>query len=397
MLDYRQFVPRLYNWCKQLGMTPGKIIPSIGFCADENQGYPAITVLKNFGAYPFTHGYLGGILALDRHGPHAHHGKDAVIIHAPHVGYDPDTSKYGIYRRQQVEDVSHQHSTCCGAVDGTLARYRAEYAAALAEISVKVEGDSVLVQLGNTIMRERRAEGLFLEYGRMLEAGISEPYELQSTSQVFVASEGFGAAVKARLASTPVNPSGQVVDLPGKEKSWRSLSEPGLKDLLEPSMFYYKRPEETVEGEAKRLERTLLPHMSSIVYGPHDDTLTAALVIMQSEFDRMVHSVSTADAYKGKNLLVVSGCNIDVSPSATETEAFPSTMYLPWAAYVKLADGREQVLEQSEYVEALFAQSATNNDAIDIENGIAKLFQSDRQRVKFFDRSSGNMQVAKTL
>ena len=37
--------------------------------------------------------------ALDRHGPHAHHGDDFVIIHAPHVGYDPETETYGVYRR----------------------------------------------------------------------------------------------------------------------------------------------------------------------------------------------------------------------------------------------------------------------------------------------------------
>eukprot|EP00913_Durusdinium_trenchii_P031546 g29538.t1 len=64
-----------------------------------NQGFPAITITKHFGAYPFTHGYIGGVMALDRHGPHAHHGDDFVIIHAPHVGYDPETETYGVYRR----------------------------------------------------------------------------------------------------------------------------------------------------------------------------------------------------------------------------------------------------------------------------------------------------------
>lgn len=320
-------------------------------------------------------------------------------MHAPHVGYDPDSKKFGIYRRQQVQDADHQFSTCCGAVDGNLARYRAEYTETLGQISVRIEGDSVLCLFENQILREANAdnEGLFLNFDRLLENGLAEPYEIRSNSQVFVASETFGAAARARLQQ--VGPSGrEKFALPGQRPSaWTSLSEPGMKELLEPSMFRFERPHESVEGEAKRLERTLLPHMSSILYGPHDDTLSAALVICQSEFDRMVHSVSTADAYKGKNLVVVSGCNIDMSPSESEMEAFPATMYLPWAAYVKLADGRQQVLEQSEFVEVLFAQSATNPDAIDIESGIAKLLGSERQRVTFFDKSTGGEMIAKTL
>lgn len=320
-------------------------------------------------------------------------------MHAPHVGYDPDSKKFGIYRRQQVEDAHHQFSTCCGAVDGNLVRYRAEYAQTLSEISVRIEGDSCLVLLQNTLVRTPSAdtEGLFLNFDLLLENGLAEPYEIRSNSQVFVASEVFGAAVQARLQQ--VGAAGhEKFALPGQRPSpWTALSEGNMKDLLEPSMFGFTRPQESLEGEAQRLQRTLLPHMSSILYGPHDDTLSAALVICQSEFDRMVHSVSTADAYKGKNLVVVSGCNIDISPSESDMEAFPATMYLPWAAYVKLADGRQQVLEQSEFVEVLYSQSASNPDAIDIESGIAKLLGSERQRVTFFDKSTGGPMVAKTL
>ena len=28
----------------------------------RNQGFPAITITKHFGAYPFTHGYIGGVM-----------------------------------------------------------------------------------------------------------------------------------------------------------------------------------------------------------------------------------------------------------------------------------------------------------------------------------------------
>ena len=43
-------------------------------------------------------------MATDRHAPHAHHGKDMVIIQASHVGYDPDSGKFGVYRRLQTEN-----------------------------------------------------------------------------------------------------------------------------------------------------------------------------------------------------------------------------------------------------------------------------------------------------
>ena len=71
MMRYSQFVPRLYNLCKALGFEPGRILPSRAFCSDESQGYPTILITKHFGTFPFNHGRVGGIVATDRHGPHA--------------------------------------------------------------------------------------------------------------------------------------------------------------------------------------------------------------------------------------------------------------------------------------------------------------------------------------
>ena len=87
-MPYDLFMPRVYNWCLSLGFEAGKIMPSRAFCSDESQGYPIIMMAKHFGTFPFNHGLVGGIVATDRHGPHAEHGKDLVIIHASHVGYD---------------------------------------------------------------------------------------------------------------------------------------------------------------------------------------------------------------------------------------------------------------------------------------------------------------------
>ena len=85
---YSNFVPRLYNWCLKIGLEPGKIMPARAFCSDESQGYPVILLAKHFGVFPFNHGRVGGIMANGRHGPHAHHGKDLLIVQASHVGYD---------------------------------------------------------------------------------------------------------------------------------------------------------------------------------------------------------------------------------------------------------------------------------------------------------------------
>ncbi len=86
-------------------------MPSRAFCSDENQGYPIILITRHFGTFPFNHGHVGGIVAADRHDPHAHHGRDVAIIQASHVVYDPDTEKFGVYRRLQTEN--HELSSGC--------------------------------------------------------------------------------------------------------------------------------------------------------------------------------------------------------------------------------------------------------------------------------------------
>ncbi len=115
---YNGFVVRLYNFCRSLGFEPGKILPSRAFCSDENQGYPNILIAKHFRAFPFNHGRVGGIVATDRHGPHAEHGKDLVIIHASHVGYDSENGSFGSYHRRHTEHF--QTTSSCGKIDSVV-------------------------------------------------------------------------------------------------------------------------------------------------------------------------------------------------------------------------------------------------------------------------------------
>jgi len=124
-IPYPEFVPRLYNLCLSLGFRRGYIMPSRAFCSDENQGFPIILLTKHFGTFPFNHGRVGGIIATDRHGPHAHHGEDSVIVQASHVGYDPKTGIYGTCERPKTE--GNCSTPSCGKITHAIAPYLEQY------------------------------------------------------------------------------------------------------------------------------------------------------------------------------------------------------------------------------------------------------------------------------
>ncbi len=120
-LEYKAFLPKLVNLLASLGFDLKKTKPSVAFCSDDNQFYPRLLVFKHFGTAPFDHGRVGAVVAVDRHAPHAHHGRDIVIIHAAHVGYDPSTNSFGRYRRQETENCSI--SSACGKIHAVLASH----------------------------------------------------------------------------------------------------------------------------------------------------------------------------------------------------------------------------------------------------------------------------------
>ena len=181
-MRYSNFVPHLLNFCLPLDKKPNRIMPSRAFCSDENQGYPIILIAKNFGTFPFNHGRVGGIVATVRHGPHAQHGRDSVIVQASHVGYEPDTGQFGVYRRLQTEN--HAHSDDCGAICNVLNRYRTEYAFACQHIKLDRGDSGPLVVVDNQLLHDDRKEGLFLYLNRLLDTrdGGPSPPQLLSTA-----------------------------------------------------------------------------------------------------------------------------------------------------------------------------------------------------------------------
>jgi hypothetical protein len=114
--------------------------------------------------------------------------------------------------------------------------------------------------------------------------------------------------------------------------------------------------------------------MPTLVTSPHP-ALDAARYHMQIEFDRTYRSIRKNPAYYGKNLLFISGINVDVSPQGGLL--FPLTKFVPWAAYGQLRDGRTMLLEQQELYEALKAQPVANPDKMGFDAAIAQMAEAD--------------------
>jgi hypothetical protein len=73
--------------------------------------------------------------------------------------------------------------------------------------------------------------------------------------------------------------------------------------------------------------------------------------------------------------LFISGLNIDISPRAGLP--FPLTKFVPWAAYVRLRDGRHFHLEQDELVDTLRGQSTDNPDRMSFDASIRDMSEAE--------------------
>ncbi len=345
MMRYSLFVPRLYNWCKSLGFEPGKIMPSRAFCSDESQGYPIILLAKHFSTFPFNHGRVGGIVATDRNGPHAEHGQDHVIIQASHVGYDPDSKQFGIYRRLQTADLHCGPS--CGKIHNVIDWYLNEYKFAKQNIFLNQhEGQACLI-IDNQLLREDCDEGLLLRLDKLIasdDSGQHVPIKTLSTSKVFAVSPGFFEHLGESVF---------------KEKDPQALGE-----RLTADMFYFRRNISVMDEGGHHLERNLIRFMPQIISSA-SPMLTAAQITSQIEFDHTFRTIVRDNSYHGKRVLFISGLHIDISPQPGQL--FPLTKFIPWAAYLQEKDGSYKTIEQTELVKALEGQSTDNPDQIDLE------------------------------
>ncbi len=360
LLRYSTFVPRLYNFCKSIGMERGKIMPSRAFCSDENQGFPIILIAKHFGAFPFNHGRLGGVVSTDRHGAFAEHGRDMVVIHASHVGYDLDTKTYGAYRRLRREDQSE--TSACGRIDAVVKKYLAEYRFAQDNIFISHAGEDYIVTIDNQLLDANRRHGLFLDLDFMLARHDNSRFQLvkaYSTAKSFLASPAFARRLRERGCRCG------------------GLARMALGVDLTPDLFRFRR--ELDESLDTQLERNLLGTMPNIVVSEHP-LLVAAQASVQVEFDRACRSVANEPDYQGKTLLYISGVNIDISPAPGQL--FPSTLFVPWAAYVQPRTGKPYILEQAELAERLLAENNNNPDQIDLDDVVRQMGEEKLRRLE---------------
>ncbi len=350
--NYSEFVPKLYNYCLSLGFEPGKIMPACAFCSDESQGYPTLQINKHFGVFPFSHGRVGGIVATDRHRPYASHGKYLMILQASHVGYDPDTGQFGEYRRPQTE-----HCICtsdCGKIANVLEWYQREYLFARSHIYMERIDGVCAVTIDNQLLKDSPADGLRVHLNR-----IARPDSSGNVSPLRSGVRGKSFQVAQNL----------LAEL--GEDRWPQEGAAEIGDGLQPELFYYVRqiyptPESRQEGE-HRLEENLIGSMPRIMTSPAP-MLMAARINTQIEFERVYHAIVREPAYQDKNVLLVTGLNIDISPAV---DGRPSiTKFVPWAAYYKADNGDHFVLDQSELYQTLARQSMNNPDQVDLEQSI---------------------------
>ena len=355
-IRYSRFVPRAYNLAKSLGFKPGSIMPSRAFCSDESQGYPIILIAKHFGTFPFNHGRVGGIVATDRHAPHAHHGKDLVIIQASHVGYDPLSEKFGVYRRLQTQDASE--TTNCGKISGALDWYLKQYEYACQNIFLTKIDNSIKVVIDNLLLHSEREEGLILNLDKLVklnDQGKPIPELSKSTAKIFSAS-----ASLLNYFSTEQLKDGQHIAI-GKN--------------LHPDLFYFKREICHHQEGRDHLEKNLINVMPYVVTSKWP-ALTAAQANTQVEFDRTFRTIIQEPAYKNKKILFISGLNVDISPQ--QGQVFPLTKFIPWAAYVQNENGEHYTLEQDEIFSKLQQQSTENPDQVDLET-VIEIMESEKE------------------
>ena len=350
-IRYSQFVPKLYNYCLSLGFQRNRMMPSRAFCSDESQGYPVILLAQHFGTFPFDHGQVGGKVATDRHGPHAHHGEDLVIIQASHVGYDPERRLFGVYPRHRTAHGGF--GATCGKMAAVLDWYQQEYRHARNDVQLGTVDGTPAVFIDNALLDPNRTEGLLLQLDRLIDPAQPDPLRVLATSKAFAAAP----SLFAKLA----------------QRDWQDAVRP-IGDLLVADLFCF-RHEPVVGPEGHDLlEEAIAPAMPTLVTSPNP-ALDAARYHTQIEFDRTYRSIQREPAYRGKNVLFVSGLNVDVAPRGGLL--FPLTKFVPWAAYARLRDGTSFLLEQDALFEALAAQPAENADQFSFDAAIRTMAEAE--------------------
>ncbi len=303
---------------------------------------------------------MGGTVATDRHGPHASHGQDLVIIQASHVGYDPQTKTFGSYRRLQTTDQAC--SSNYGKIQHVINWYEDEYQFAQQNILLHMCGEKKCITIVNQLLKHDRKDGLLLHLGKLLETdpdGQHIPIEILSTAKVFVASK-------------------DLINRVGNESFAEPKPQP-IGSKLSANMFYFRRNIEQVEEGDGHLEYNMIGYMPQTVTS-RSPILTAAQINTQVEFDRTFRTIVKENGYHNKKVLFISGLNIDISPQ--DGQLLPLTKFVPWAAYVQDSNGSYSTMEQAELMQVMEQQSTSNPKKINLESAIQTMAKEEEVMIE---------------
>jgi hypothetical protein len=150
---------------------------------------------------------------------------------------------------------------------------------------------------------------------------------------------------------------------------WPAENQP-IGDLLSADLISFRRGR-VIGPEGDDLpQEALAPAMATLATSPNP-ALDAARYHTQIEFDRTDRSIQREPAFQDKNLLFLSGLNVDVSPRPGLL--FPLTKFVPWAAYAACATAHACLLEQDALFEVLAKQPVENADQISYDSAISTM------------------------
>lgn len=210
--------------------------------------------------------------------------------------------------------------------------------------------DQHLITIDKLLLKQDYTEGLFLNLEELIQhdadtGKLFKPVKKLSTSQVFIASEDLVEFLKQQDYIWP-------------EKQSKLI---GLQ--LQPTFFCFERD----ESKFSIMLQNLHEYMPWVVTSGNP-MLSAAEINVQIEFDKAYRSIVLEESYHGKNLIYISGLNIDYSPNSGQH--FPLSHFVPWAAYIQKADGTHYILEQDALYEGLMDCSDKNEDQVRLDKMI---------------------------
>lgn len=281
-----------------------------------------------------------------------------MITQASHVGYDPDSQTFGIYRRLQAE--SHECSDSCGKTSGAPGRNLDEFTFAREDIFLGRRNGACTLTIDNQQLNEGRNEGLFLQLERLLQINSGNPQLVQTFSTT---------------RSCPAS-SDLVAMLPAER--WPDGGRQAIGRNLVTELFSFKRNIIGNVEDQSHLEQNLLNPMPWVVTS-HAPLLVSAQVNTRAEVDRDFRTVVKERACQGRRLVFISCRNIDISPR--EGQLFALTRCVPRAAFIQDEYGNHQMLEQAEIVARHEEQGTGYPDLIDLKDAIVKMGREKENRI----------------